>query len=103
MSKILDDKVLIAVWASNARGMHERRFFNRATQAFTARWRTTESPTLGYFYDITGVAVQPYFNSFRKHKASEERAAHLRLSDPTLKYNKFTVKKLRAYKLLSFF
>jgi hypothetical protein len=80
MSGILDDKVLISIKSSNG----ERRYFNRITQGFTARWNG-----LG-FYDTTGRSLKPYFNSFRQHNQSESIWQAMRDNDSPLEYRKFT-------------
>ena len=77
---ILDNKVVISVKSGNG----ERRYFNRITQGFTARWNG-----LG-FYDTTGRSVRPYFNSFRQHNQSESIARAMHENDSQLQYHKFT-------------
>ena len=48
---ILDNRVLISVKSGNG----ERRYFNRITQGFTARWNGVG------FYDTTGRSINVYF------------------------------------------
>ena len=80
MSSVLDNKVLISVTGATG----ERRYFNRITQGFTARWNG-----IG-FYDTTGRCVRPYFNSFKQHSQSESIAQALHENDSQLVYRKFT-------------
>jgi len=79
-NSILDDKVLISIKSSNG----ERRYFNRITQGFTARWNGIS------FYDTTGRSVRPYFNSFRQHNQSESIWQAMYENDSQLVYRKFT-------------
>tara|TARA_R110000851_G_scaffold85013_1_gene185003 strand:+ start:738 stop:1007 length:270 start_codon:yes stop_codon:yes gene_type:complete len=82
----LDNKVIISVIGTTG----ERRYFNRITQGFTARWNG-----LG-FYDTTGRSVRPYFNSFKQHKQSESIARAMHENDSQLVYRKFTFSHLAS-------
>jgi hypothetical protein len=84
VGSVLDGKVLISVKSGN----RERRYFNRITQGFTARWTG-----LG-FYDTTGRSINVYFGSFRKHNSSESIWQALRENDSQLVYRKFTFSSL---------
>ena len=77
---ILDNRVLISVKSGNG----ERRYFNRITQGFTARWNGVG------FYDTTGRSINVYFGSFRQHKPSESIWQALSENDSQLVYRKFT-------------
>jgi hypothetical protein len=77
---ILDNKVLISVTGATG----ERRYFNRITQGYTARWNG-----LG-FYDTTGRSINVYFSSFKKHNQSESIWLALCENDSQLVYRKFT-------------
>lgn len=77
---ILASKVLISVKSGNG----ERRYFNRITQGFTARWNGLK------FYDTTGRSVRPYFNSLKQHNQSESIWQALCENDSQLVYRKFT-------------
>ena len=77
---ILDSKILISVKSGNG----ERRYFNRITQGFTARWNGL------MFYDTTGRSVRPYFNSFKQHNQSESIWQAMHENDSQLVYRKFT-------------
>ena len=85
MKSILDNKVLISVKSGNG----ERRYFNRITQGFSARWNGVG------FYDSTGRAVRPYFTSFKQHNPSESIWKAMAYNDPDLTYDKFTLDHLR--------
>tara|TARA_B110000046_G_C12978857_1_gene392397 strand:+ start:724 stop:996 length:273 start_codon:yes stop_codon:yes gene_type:complete len=85
MKSILDNKVLISVKSGNG----ERRYFNRITQGFSARWNGVG------FYDSTGRAVRPYFTSFQTHNQSESIWQAMAYNDPDLTYDKFTLDHLR--------
>ena len=84
MSSVLDNKVLISVTGVTG----DRRYFNRITQGFTARWNG-----LG-FYDTTGRSVRPYFNGFKQHNQSESIWQALCDNDSQLIYRKFTLSHL---------
>tara|TARA_R110000850_G_scaffold82946_1_gene178113 strand:+ start:569 stop:838 length:270 start_codon:yes stop_codon:yes gene_type:complete len=77
---ILDNKVLISVTGTTG----ERRYFNRITQGFTARWN-------GHgFDDSTGRSINVYFGSFRQHNPSESIAQAMHENDSQLVYRKYT-------------
>jgi hypothetical protein len=77
---ILDNKVLISIKSGNG----ERRYFNRITQGFTARWNGVS------FYDSTGRSIRPYFNGFKQHNQSESIWQAMCENDSQLVYRKFT-------------
>ena len=81
---ILNDKVLISIKSDYT----ERRFFNRITQGFTARWDGAS------FYDTTGRSIRVYFKSFKTHNQSEYIWRAMSENDKTLVYCKFTVRHL---------
>ena len=81
---ILDNKVLISVTGATG----ERRFFNRITQGFTARWNGRG------FDDSTGRSINVYFESFRQHNPSESIWQALCENDSQLIYRKFTLSHL---------
>ena len=77
---MVDYKVLISIKSGNG----ERRYFNRITQGFTARWNGLS------FYDTTGRSVRPYFNGFKQHNQSESIWQAMHENDSQLVYRKFT-------------
>lgn len=77
---MMDNKVLISIKS----GKGDRRYFNRITQGFTARWNGLS------FYDTTGRSVRPYFSSFRQHNQSESIWQAMCENDSQLVYRKFT-------------
>ena len=83
---ILNNKVLISVKS----GDRERRYFNRITQGYTARWNG-----LG-FYDTTGRSINVYFSTFKQHNPSESMWQALCENDSQLVYRKFTLSHLRG-------
>ena len=85
MMELLGNKVLISIKSDKG----ERRYFNRITQGFTCRWNGKE------FYDTTGRAVRPYFNTFNQHNQSESIWQALSENDKALVYRKFTFCHLR--------
>lgn len=91
---ILNDKVLISIKSDHT----ERRFFNRITQGFTARWNGAS------FYDTTGRSINVYFKSFKTHNQSESIWQAMSENDKTLVYSrvsndKFTFSHLRDGKV----
>jgi len=87
--KYLDNKVLIYIKSGNG----EKRFFNRATQGFTARLRYPDSELS--FFDTRGNSIKTYFNGFRKHNESESIWHAMLENDDSLIYGKTTVGNLR--------
>jgi len=85
----LDNKVLIYIQSKGG----EKRFFNRKTQGFTSRLRFPDSDLS--FYDTRGHSLNPYFASFREHKASHDIWLAMAESDAYLTYHKTTVESIR--------
>jgi hypothetical protein len=81
MKSYLSDKVVIYI-QSGALG--EKRFYNRLTQGFTARWNGNQ------FTDTTGRHIRVYYNSHRVHPESERTWQAMAQNDSALTYHKTT-------------
>jgi hypothetical protein len=81
MKSYLSDKVVIYIQSGP---LGEKRFYNRITQGFSARWDGKQ------FTDTSGASIRVYYNSFRAHPESERTWQAMAENDSKLTYNKTT-------------
>ena len=81
MKGYLSDKVVIYIKSGP---LGQKRFYNRLTQGYTARW------TGNQFTDTTGSSIRVYYNSFRQHNESLKTWQRMAENDDALTYNKTT-------------
>jgi len=81
MKGYLSGKVFIFIQSGP---LGQKRFYNRLTQGFTARWNGNQ------FTDSTGSSIRVYYKSFRQHNESLKTWHRMTENDGDLTYNKTT-------------
>ena len=81
MKSYLSDKVVIYIQSGT---LGQKRYFNRITQGYTARWNGKQ------FTDTMGASIRVYYESFRQHNESLKTWQRMAENDDALTYNKTT-------------
>ena len=81
MKSYLSDRVVIYIQSGT---LGQKRYYNRTTQGYTARWDGKQ------FTDTGGVSIRVYYKSFRQHNESLKTWQRMVENDDALTYNKTT-------------